>query len=44
MIRKKADGYHEAHKNYIELRRKKLRELRGEDARPIKTHPPGGPQ
>lgn len=44
MIRKKVDGYHEAHKNYIELRRKKLRELRGEDARPIRTHPPGGPQ
>lgn len=43
MIRTKADGYHEAHKSHIELRRKKLRELRGGDARPGRTHPRGKP-
>jgi hypothetical protein len=42
LIRKKADGYHDAHKNYIALRRKKLRERRAEAARPKRTLPKDG--
>ncbi len=38
----KADSYHDAHKIYISRRRKKLSELRGEDARPRRTIPRKG--
>lgn len=38
----KADSYHDAHKIYISRRRKKLSELRAEDARPRRTIPRKG--
>lgn len=41
-LRKKADGYHEAHKSYIAQRRKKLRERKAENARPMRTVPEDG--
>jgi hypothetical protein len=41
-LRRKADGYHEAHKGYIALRRKKLRERKAENARPMRTVPEDG--